>query len=39
MTEEDQIRQLIERWVVTHEHHSFADASGSQDVSAAEISR
>jgi uncharacterized protein (TIGR02246 family) len=25
------------RWIVTHEHHSFADATGSPDVSAAEV--
>lgn len=25
------------QWIVTHEHHSFADATGSPDVSAAEV--
>jgi ketosteroid isomerase-like protein len=26
------LRKLADRWVVTHEHHSFADASGSADL-------
>jgi uncharacterized protein (TIGR02246 family) len=25
------LRKIDDRWVVTHEHHSFADASGSTD--------
>ncbi len=30
------LRKVDDRWVVTHEHHSFADATGSPGVSAAE---
>jgi uncharacterized protein (TIGR02246 family) len=29
------LRKADDRWVVTHEHHSFADASGSREASAA----
>ncbi|MEP7019465.1 MAG: nuclear transport factor 2 family protein [Pseudonocardiales bacterium] len=31
------LSKVDNRWVVTHEHHSFVDASGSVDASAAEI--
>src|SRR3954464_5171339 len=31
------LRKVDERWVVTHEHHSFADATASPDVSAAQV--
>ena len=31
------LRKVDDRWLVTHEHHSFADASGSTDVSGAEV--
>jgi uncharacterized protein (TIGR02246 family) len=31
------LRKIDDRWVVTHEHHSFADATRSPDVSAAEV--
>lgn len=31
------LRKVDNRWVVTHEHHSFADATGSPDIAAAEI--
>ena len=30
------LHKVDDRWVVTHEHHSFADATGSPGVSAAE---
>jgi ketosteroid isomerase-like protein len=30
------LRKVDDRWVVTHEHHSFADATGSPGVCAAE---
>jgi uncharacterized protein (TIGR02246 family) len=32
------LHRVDDRWVVTHEHHSFADASGEQDVSGAQDS-
>jgi uncharacterized protein (TIGR02246 family) len=31
------LRKMGDRWVVTHEHHSFADSTESPDVSAAPI--
>jgi uncharacterized protein (TIGR02246 family) len=31
------LRKLDDRWVVTHEHHSFADATAPPEISAAEI--
>ena len=31
------LRKAAGRWTITHEHHSFADATGSPDVSAAEV--
>jgi uncharacterized protein (TIGR02246 family) len=31
------LRKVGGRWVVTHEHHSFADSTGSPDVSADEV--
>ena len=31
------LHKVDDRWVVTHEHHSFADGSGSTDVSGAEV--
>jgi uncharacterized protein (TIGR02246 family) len=31
------LHKVDDRWVVTHEHHSFADATGSTDVSGAEV--
>ncbi len=31
------LRQLDDEWVITHEHHSFADATVPPDVSAAEV--
>jgi uncharacterized protein (TIGR02246 family) len=31
------LRKTEQRWVVTHEHHSFADPTRSPDVSAAEV--
>jgi uncharacterized protein (TIGR02246 family) len=31
------LRKVDGRWTVTHEHHSFADATGSPEVSAAEV--
>jgi uncharacterized protein (TIGR02246 family) len=31
------LRKADDRWMVTHEHHSFTDASGSPEASAAEI--
>jgi uncharacterized protein (TIGR02246 family) len=31
------LRKVDGRWVVTHEHHSFTDATGSPDVAATEI--
>jgi len=31
------LQKVDDRWVVTHEHHSFADATGSTDVSGAEV--
>jgi ketosteroid isomerase-like protein len=31
------LRKAGGRWTVTHEHHSFADATGSPEVSGAEV--
>lgn len=31
------LRKIDDRWTVTHEHHSFADTTGTSDLSAAEI--
>jgi len=31
------LAKVEDRWIVTHEHHSFADATRSPDVSAAEV--
>jgi ketosteroid isomerase-like protein len=31
------LRKVDDRWVVTYEHHSFADVTGSPSVSAAEL--